>query len=167
MKKLRILIMMILVVALCISASTQNNKEDDDGVSKDPNHPWTVHATRENVRAERGMNAIHKMLIEAYDKDEEAIRRLNAARDAWIQYRDAEIASETAMYAGGHPEQEKRELVSAELTRERTARMKKMLNEMVNGNEARAPERLKPKIQKMLKQIEKMESAKKSKSDKK
>ncbi|MCE5230072.1 DUF1311 domain-containing protein [bacterium] len=164
MKKLRILIVMMLALCFAVSAFTQNNKEDDEGIPDDPNHVDTVLAARAMLRADRDMNKVYGMLMEIFNKSGSAKKRIEAAQKAWIAYRDLEVLAEVSdpgQYGGGNPEQTQRSLIKAELTRERIATMKRMIEDKYDWQKWNEPSTTHTlRVKSMLDRIDKMESMK-------
>ncbi len=94
-------------------------------------------AKEEFEKADAELNTVYGKLIDTLtEEQEEALRQ---AQRAWIEYRDASIVAEGAMYEGGSLQGLVHWRAAAELTIERTGRLKGMFLEGYPGEDRGQP----------------------------
>jgi len=76
--------------------------------------------------ADKDLNEAYRQAM-AVQEDEQAQAKLKAAERIWLQFRDAECTFEDAIFEGGKIETEVNNLCVAQLTRDRTAQLRRYL----------------------------------------
>jgi uncharacterized protein YecT (DUF1311 family) len=94
-------------------------------------------ASHDDANADAELNRTYQELLKRADSDPTAVKKIEVSQQAWIAFREAQIA---ALY----PAEDKREygtvfpmcvnLLRADLTRERTKMLKAMLKKPVEGD---------------------------------
>ena len=161
MTRLKLLVPMMLTFALAANGFAQISNKDD---ISDDIHPERAAAIREYQKADEELNAIYKMLMDIYDKHDhfddkkEGKARLKETQLAWIKYRDLAVKSETYLRYS----HEKYYMSMAELTRQRIARLKDMLEYMREGIGGAGPYNFMAPAKEALDKILKIEAGEKT-----
>lgn len=94
-------------------------------------------AKEEFEKADAELNTVYSKLMDTLTPEqEEALRQ---AQRAWLEYRDASIVAEGAMYEGGSLQGLVQWRAAGELTVERTERLKSMFVEGYPGGDRDQP----------------------------
>lgn len=125
---MRCTLMAVMVTILVLSHSFALGKTMVEMVSE---------AKEEFEKADAELNTVYGKLIDRLTKEqEEALRQ---AQRAWLEYRDASIVAEGAMYEGGSLQGLVQWRAAAELTIGRTERLKGMFVEGYPGGDRDQP----------------------------
>lgn len=129
MKKQTLILLTMLAVLWVVLVPAQVPRQKAPPIPLDPAEA----AWRDYIKADKELNAAYQMLAESLgDARKEAKTKLQAAQLAWIKYRDLTVASEMALRGEG-PQADLAHHRSLEtLTRERTARLKGMIKELLS-----------------------------------
>jgi uncharacterized protein YecT (DUF1311 family) len=121
------------------NSKTGSNKDKDntnkiesyDDLSPYPPIDWDVDYAKEYQKSKKEMKSLYGMIIEVYGNDEEeAKEKLVSAQEAWENYLKKEVSAEVVLYPGGDPYFYTFSKCQLELTKERIARLKHLLNEI-------------------------------------
>lgn len=163
MKRLVLAVFAILAITSC--ARMQGAALGDEGIEDDPNHPESIEAAREVIRAEKDLAAATENLKdlymlqncedphknpESYNRDKRRIETMLGSLDkAWDEYLNEEARLETDLLAGpgagGHPRQLTGRLIRMRLIRERIDHIKNIL-EIAENDSAEVDSRIRTQV---------------------
>jgi len=125
----RILVLIVVLIAV-LPASSQKKKTASDPCKGTTQFEMNVCAAEELKRADAELNRVYQQLLKAVEGDKRATAKIKAAEREWIVYRDAYLKAE-------YPEEDRAncgsicpmefDLLATELTRDRTAVLRKLL----------------------------------------
>lgn len=140
LKKCCLPLLLLLLVPLVWTQETDPKKlKQDEYWRRAENHPEIADAMHRYIEADHRLNALYQILLGIYDKAESDTVVLDKtalvkAQSAWLTYRDLTAKAENPGGTGYRFYQ-----VMAELTQERTERIKTLLKYMSNGLSGKGP----------------------------
>lgn len=169
MNRMAIIISFVLMTTTALYVYAE--KEDDEGVSDNPNHASSIELTREKKRISREADNVYNMLMDIFNdkkymKDhdyyaEKSKDNLKQAHEAWKNYQKKETDLETQLFGPAHqgyPGGDEYNLCEAELFLEHIARMRKVLEKILIDEELSSPKgELTLKIKLMIDKIKEFE----------